>query len=186
MSGGGGPRTRRAFLGAVAAVVVAATTVSCAGAAQYYEGTGLHDATVAEVAGGWKSVEGTRVVLRRDGTAVLEKLDGQDFDYDDGWRLSGRGTWRLTDTSGGQTVRLVLTDRTRVDRRPPGTSAETPEPGAPEPDASEPGASGPEAPSTYAWSFHVDRDKRDAPVLFFFCGDPDIGNTYVMERGSAS
>ncbi|MER5743386.1 hypothetical protein ABT097_08930 [Streptomyces sp. NPDC002225] len=157
-------------------VATAVPATACAGPYQYYDGTGLHDATSAELAGNWKCVEGTRVALRQDGTAVLEKLDGQDFDFDDGWRLSGRGTWRLADSSGGQTVRLRLTDRTRVDRRSPGTSTDTPAPGTSDTDA----------PSTYSWSFHVDRDKRDAPVLFFFYGDPDIGNTYVMEREPAS
>lgn len=36
------------------------------------------------------------------------------------------------------------------------------------------------------WRFHVDRDQRDELVLFFFVGDPDIGNTYVMRREAAS
>ena len=44
------------------------------------------------------------MVLHKDGTALLEKLDGQDFDLEDGWRLSGTGTWQLTDDNGGQVV----------------------------------------------------------------------------------
>ncbi|MEV8453180.1 hypothetical protein AB0467_11920 [Streptomyces sp. NPDC052095] len=186
MTGGHGPRIRRALLGTLVVLATAVPATACAGPYQYYDGTGLHDATSAELTGDWKCVEGTRVALRKDGTAVLEKLDGQDFDFDDGWRLSGRGTWRLADSSGGQTVRLRLTDRTRVDRRSPETSTDTPDPTASNATASDPGTSGPEAPSTYSWSFYVDRDKHDAPVLFFFYGDPDIGNTYVMERESAS
>ncbi|WP_426367559.1 hypothetical protein [Streptomyces sp. E-08] len=148
-------------------MVVVTLLAACAGPYQYYEGTGLHDATTAEVAGAWENVEGTRVVLRGDGTALLDRLDGQDFDFEDGWRLSGTGTWRLADDDGGQVVRLALTARTRVAMRPGLTAAD---PSAPEP------------PSTYAWSFYVDRDERDALVLFFFYGDPDIGNTYVMAR----
>ncbi|WP_306315009.1 hypothetical protein [Streptomyces hydrogenans] len=132
---------------------------------------GLHDATAAEVAGGWENVEGTRVVLRGDGTALLEKLDGQDFDFEDGWRLSGTGTWQLTDDGGGQVVRLALTARTRVDRRfpAPAVAPSTPEP-----------------PSTYSWFFYVDRDQHDGLVLFFMYGDPDIGNMYVMTRETES
>ncbi|MFF0435480.1 hypothetical protein ACFYU9_25040 [Streptomyces sp. NPDC004327] len=95
-------------------MVVLTALTACAGPYQYYEGTGLHDATAAEVAGGWENVEGTRVVLRKDGTALLEKLDGQDFDFEDGWRLSGTGTWQLTDDDGGQVVRLAMTTRTRA------------------------------------------------------------------------
>ncbi|MEV5973113.1 hypothetical protein [Streptomyces sp. NPDC051921] len=33
--------------------------------------------------------------------------------------------------------------------------------------------------------FRVDGDSRGAVVLFFFYGDPDIGNAYVMERPAA-
>ncbi|MFF0751958.1 hypothetical protein [Streptomyces sp. NPDC004267] len=91
-----------------------AALTACAGPDQYYEGTGIHDATAAEVAGGWENVEGTRVVLRKDGTALLEKLDGQGFDFEDDWRLSGTGTWQLADD--GQVVRLALATRTRVEK----------------------------------------------------------------------
>lgn len=117
MAGGGRLRSWGSALGVLMAVLAALT--ACAGPYQYYEGTGTHDATAAEVAGGWDNVEGTRMVLRKDGTALLEKLDGQDFDFEDGWRLSGTGTWQLTDDDGGQVVRLALTARTRVESRSP-------------------------------------------------------------------
>ncbi|WP_241776083.1 hypothetical protein [Streptomyces exfoliatus] len=154
-----------------------AVLTGCAGAAQYYEGTGVHDATVAEVAGAWENIEGTRVVLRKDGTAQVEALDKPDFAFDEGLRLSGKGTWKLTDERGGQRVRLELTKRTKVAIR-----SSSPSPSAV-----------PVAPtmtddplSVDFWRFHVDRDQRDELVLFFFVGDPDIGNTYVMRREAAS
>ncbi|MEV8550846.1 hypothetical protein AB0L04_13590 [Streptomyces glaucescens] len=152
-------------------IMVLAGQTACAGPYQYYEGTGVHDATAAEIAGGWENVEETRVVLRKDGTAIVEKLDGQDFDFEDGWRFSGTGTWQLVDDDAGQVVRLALTTRTRVERRFPAPVAE---PSAPEP------------PSAYSWSFYVDRDHHDGLVLFFMYGDPDIGNTYVMSRETGS
>ncbi|CAL9645085.1 hypothetical protein [Streptomyces sp. enrichment culture] len=157
------------------AVLTAVT--GCAGPFQYYEGTGVHDATAAEVAGSWENVEGTRVVLHQAGTALVQKLDGQDFDFEDGWRLSGTGTWRLTDADGGQLVRLTLTARTRAERRSPATATATPSPTPPSP---------PRPPSRYSWSFYVDRDQHDELRLFFFYGDPDIGNTYVMTRETDS
>ncbi|MGX1364777.1 hypothetical protein RKD19_000136 [Streptomyces canus] len=169
MTGGGRPRAWFAALGGL--MVMLTVLTACAGPYQYYEGTGLHDATAAEVAGDWRNVEGTRVVLRKDGTALLEKLDGQDFDFEDGWRLSGTGTWQLTDDNGGQVVRLALTDRTRVERRFPAPTA------AP---------SSPEPPSTYSWFFYVDRDEDDGLVLFFMYGDPDVGNMYLMTRETGS
>ncbi|MFC9177038.1 MULTISPECIES: hypothetical protein [Streptomyces] len=169
MVGGSRLRAWKATLGGL--MVVLAAPTACAGPYQYYEGTEIHDTTAGEVAGGWENVEGTRVVLRKDGTALLERLDGQDFDFEDGWRLSGTGTWQLTDDNGGQVVRLTLTARTRAESRPTATATDT---------------STPEPPSTYAWSFYVDRDQNDDLKLFFFHGDPDIGNTYVMTRETGS
>lgn len=170
MAGG----TERRMLGVVLGVlmVVSASLTACAGPYQYDEGTGLHDVTAAEAAGSWENAEGTRMVLRKDGTALLEKLDGQDFDFEDGWRLTGTGTWQLNDDEGGQVVRLALTTRTRVERRLPAAA------GA--------GSPAPEPPSTYSWSFYADRDQHDGLVLFFMYGDPDMGNMYVMTRETGS
>lgn len=167
MMGGSRLRAWGSTLGGLVSVL---TVLTACGPYQYYGGTGLHDATPAEVAGGWKNVEGTRVAFREDGSALLERLDGQDFDFEDGWRLSGTGTWRLTDNNGGQKVRLALTARTQVERRFP-LPAHAPSP--------------PELPSTYTWSFYVDRDQHDELKLFFFYGDPDAGNAYVMTRETA-
>ncbi|MEU8621302.1 hypothetical protein [Streptomyces sp. NPDC048623] len=131
----------------------------------------LHDATAAEVAGSWENIDDTRLTLRPDGTALLQRLDGQYFDFDDGWRVSGTGTWELTDDADGQDVRLTMTTRTgsamRDTTAAPGTSTPAP------------------PPTTYTWHFYVDRDQHRALKLFFFYGDPDIGNTYVMRRQAA-
>ncbi|MGC4946475.1 hypothetical protein ACLQ2N_09780 [Streptomyces sp. DT224] len=145
--------------------------VACAGPAQYYGGTGIHDATATEVAGDWENVGGTRVELHQDGAALLAKLDGQDFDYDEGWRLSGTGAWQLADTGSGQVVRLALKAPTRVDRRAPEAEGNS----SPSADA--------RPPSAYNWTLYVDRSEQRHEVrLFFFCGDPDTGNTYVLTR----
>ncbi|WP_237749538.1 glycoside hydrolase family 43 C-terminal domain-containing protein [Streptomyces sp. SS] len=150
------------------AVALLATLTAClAGPGQYYEGTDVHDATSAEVAGAWESVEGTAMTLRPDGTATVTRLDGEDFDFDEGWRLSGTGTWSLSDDANGQDVRLELTTRTKVDKRD---------------DATTPPPDGGEAPTTYSWRFYVDRNDRRELVLFFFFGDPDAGSTYVLTR----
>ncbi|MDW8810042.1 hypothetical protein P1P68_35920 [Streptomyces scabiei] len=84
----------------VRSMLVLAALTACAGPYQSYEGTGIHDTTRTEVAGDWENIEGTRVVFRTDGTALIEKLDGQDFDFDDGRRLScGRSPWTATSTT---------------------------------------------------------------------------------------
>ncbi|MFV5998451.1 hypothetical protein ACNPQM_40385 [Streptomyces sp. NPDC056231] len=108
--------------------------------------------------GRWEYVEGIRVVLREDGTALLRRLDGQDFDFEDGWCLSGTGTWQLTDDDGGQVVRLALKARIRVESRSPVTAAD---------------ASTPEPPSTYAWSFYADRDQYRAKTTIDRTFAPD-------------
>lgn len=146
---------------------------ACAGPAQYYAGTGVHDATVAEAAGTWENIESTRLTLRRDGTASFQHLDGRDFDFDfdfdDGWRVSGTGTWKLSDDADGQDIRLTMTARTGAGTRS---------------DAAVVDASA-SAPATYRWSMYVDRDERDALALFFFIGDPDNGSTYVLRKVAA-
>ncbi|MFE0511024.1 hypothetical protein [Streptomyces sp. NPDC058964] len=83
----------------------------------------LHDVKPAEVSGSWLGYDRTNVVLRPDGKADIRLLDGQEWDFDDGWRLSGTGTWRLTDQrtgwNDGRHVRLTLTSRTAAATRPP-------------------------------------------------------------------
>ncbi|MET7653763.1 hypothetical protein [Streptomyces sp. NPDC005486] len=148
---------------------LSACTAGPAGPYQYYNGTDLHDATVAEASGTWQGAEETRLTLRPDGTAALHLLDGQDFDFDDAWRVTGSGTWKLTDPSGGQRVRLSMTTRTAV-----GTRAVTPAPTA-----------SPDVPSTYTWQLYVDRDAHKRLVLFFFFGDPDSGSTYLLTHTAA-
>ncbi|MFI9105458.1 hypothetical protein ACIGXA_33610 [Streptomyces fildesensis] len=151
-------------LGAMAMAVSGLT--GCAG--RYDAGTGLHDATAADVAGSWHGTEGTRVVLRPDGTALVERLDGEGFAFDDGWRLSGTGTWRLIDDPDGQDLHLALTARTRVDRRMPATTPA---------DA---------VPTSYTWDFFVRRDQHNQVQLFFLFSDPDAANTYVLERAPSA
>jgi hypothetical protein len=169
-----GPRvgeTRRGRWGAaLGGVVLASAVTSGCSATAYYSGTGVHDATVAEIAGAWECREGTRVILRRDGTAVVRRLDGEDFDFDDGWRLSGTGTWRLTDGDDGQEIDLTLTRRTGIDRRA---------------DHGEDEGTSVAPPATYTWDLYVDRGQDERLRLFFFYSDPDAGNRYVLSRPRA-
>jgi len=106
-------------------------------------------------------------VRRRDGTASFQHLDGRNFD--DGWRVSGAGTWKLTDDADGPDIRLTMTART-------GTATRS--------DAAAVDATA-SAPATYRWSMCVDPDQRDALALFFFIGDPDNGSTYVLKKVAA-
>ncbi|MFD7706763.1 hypothetical protein ACFV6E_10465 [Streptomyces sp. NPDC059785] len=139
----------------------------------------LHDAKRTEVPGTWVGYDRTNVVLQPNGKADVDLLDGQEWDFDDGWRLSGTGTWELTDRrtgwNEGQHVRLTLTSRTAV-------TARTPLPDEPPQSLDAPSAIRAEAPRTYTWTFELERDDEDALRLYFFFGDPDSRSTYVLER----
>ena len=135
----------------------------------------VHDAKRAEIVGSWRCVDHTEVTLRPDGKAVVRLLDGQEFDFDDRWRLSGTGSWELTDErtgwNDGQHVRLALTSRTAAATRPPDRD-ERPGPSA----GREP------PPTTYTWTFELQRGDRKQLLLYFFFGDPDSRSAYVLER----
>lgn len=135
----------------------------------------VHDAKRAEIVDSWRCVDSTEVTLRADGTAVIRLLDGQEFDFDDRWRVSGTGVWELTDERGGwndgQHVRLTLTSRTASATRTPA------------PDESLGSSAGPEpAPETYTWTFELQRNDKKRLLLYFFFGDPDSRSAYVLER----
>ena len=122
----------------------------------------LHDVKPAEVPGTWVGYDRTNVVLRPDGKADIRLLDGQGWDFDDKWRLSGTGTWKLTDQptgwNDGQHVQLTLTSRTAV------------------------AADRLQGPKTYTWTFDLERDDKEALTLYFFFGDPDSRSRYILER----
>ncbi|WP_329116504.1 hypothetical protein [Streptomyces sp. NBC_01465] len=134
----------------------------------------VHDATSAELVGTWSCAEGTELTLRQDGSASMALLDGQEFDFDAGWRLSGTGTWRLTSEtagwSGGQHLILTLKTRTGSAQRPDDPTSETPltdrEP----------------APETYIWTFELRRTEQHALQPYFYFGDPDSRSTYVLTK----
>jgi hypothetical protein len=136
----------------------------------------VHDARPAEVPGSWIGYDRTSVTLRPDGKAVIRLLDGQEFDFDERWRLSGTGTWKLTDEqtgwNDGRHVQLTLTTRTAVTTRAPDPSS----PPSPEEDEQ------PRPPKTYTWTFELRRTGRKALELYFFFGDPDSRSTYVLRR----
>lgn len=105
----------------------------------------LHDTKRAEVSGSWIGYDRTNVVFRPDGKADIRLLDGQEWDFDDRWRLSGTGTWKLTDKrtgwNDGRHVQLTPTSRTAVATR-------APEPNEP----LDPLADRLQTPKTYTWS----------------------------------
>ncbi|QKW18593.1 hypothetical protein HUT16_05520 [Kitasatospora sp. NA04385] len=161
-------RARSRVAATLAVSLLLALLCACAGPNQYYAGSGTHGVTTAEAVGEWVGADDTRLTLREDGTALIEHLDGLEFDFDEGWRLSGTGAWQFDDRESGQQLVLDLTTQTSSDTRPGATTAPT-------------GSPGPSRRS-YRWRFELKRDRAKKLVLFFFYGDPDSGNTNVLAR----
>ncbi|MFC9296457.1 hypothetical protein ACFTWH_12450 [Streptomyces sp. NPDC057011] len=129
----------------------------------------VYDARASEIIGTWRCVEGTEVVFHPDRTATVTLLDGQEYDYEGGWRISGPATWRLTaeQPAGwnlGQHVRLDLPARTGAAARGGVQEARQP------------------APDRYLWTFELRRDERQTLELYFFFGDPAARSSYVLEK----
>ncbi|MEV7793165.1 hypothetical protein AB0O68_14390 [Streptomyces sp. NPDC087512] len=148
-----------------AALLALLLALTACGPHTYDDVPALSDVRRSEVPGSWHCVDGTTVVLHPDGKADIRFLDGQEWDFDDGWRLSGTGRWDLTDErtgwNGGRHVRLTLTPRTA-------TTARTSQAGP--------------ASLPYTWTFELRRDAEGALELYFFFGDPDSRSTYVLQR----
>lgn len=135
----------------------------------YRAAPAVYDAKAAEIVGTWRCVDGTEVVFHSDGTAAVTLLDGQELDYDHGWRLTGSGTWKLISRQPagwnyGQHVRLDLPARTAT-----GARGDVP-------------AARQSAPEHYLWTFELRRDARQALELYFFFGDPSAQSAYVLEK----
>jgi len=163
---------RRTRAGAVVVAMTSVLLLSGCNPHMYDPVPGASDVRPAEVAGTWYCIDGTSVTLKPGGKAVVTLLDGQEFDFDDRWRLSGTGTWKLTDADvgwgDGLHVRLRLAQRTAWEERH-------------EPKDTAVGLSSP-APETYTWTLETDRDKKGRLVLFFLFGDPDSRSMYVLEK----
>uniref|UniRef100_A0AAU2JNR1 Lipoprotein n=1 Tax=Streptomyces sp. NBC_00049 TaxID=2903617 RepID=A0AAU2JNR1_9ACTN len=129
----------------------------------------VFDARSSEVVGTWRCVEGTEIDFHSDGTATVTLLDGQEYDYDHGWRISGPATWKLTaeQPAGwnlGQHLRLDLPARTHS-----GTRAAV-------------GREAKPAPERYDWVFELRRDERRGLELYFYLGNSGDNVVYVLEK----
>ncbi|THA36864.1 hypothetical protein E6W17_23865 [Streptomyces sp. A1547] len=128
----------------------------------------VYDARADEIVGTWRCVGGTEVVFRADGSAAVTLLDGQERDYDHGWRLSGSGTWKLIgrEPAGwnyGQHVRLHLPAPASAGARGDAPDRQP-------------------APARYKWTFELRRDHRQTLELYFFLGEPGARSAYVLEK----
>ncbi|MER6849668.1 hypothetical protein AB0A81_01200 [Streptomyces flaveolus] len=169
------PSSGRSRWYATAAACTLVLTLAGCNPHMYDDVPAPRDVRRTDVMGSWDGYDRTHVVLRPDGTADIRLLDGQEFDFDDRWRVSGTGRWALTDEPAGWNdgphVRLTLASRAA-------SATRTPAPDEPPAAAETPEA----APPAYTWTFELRRDDGDALELYFFFGDPDSRSTYVLQR----
>lgn len=156
------------------AVTLSMLTLQGCNPHQYDSVPSVSHAKRSEIVGVWRCVDGTEVDLRPDGTAVVAHLDGQEFDFDEGWRMSGTGTWELLDEQAGwgdgQHVSVRVTQRTSWEER------HDTEPGRRVPEDA-----GELAPKTYTWTLEMERGEKGL-LLFFLFSDPDSRSYYYLEK----
>ncbi|MFJ9055781.1 hypothetical protein [Streptomyces sp. NPDC102409] len=133
----------------------------------------VDDASSGELRGDWRGPDGAQVLLEPDGRAEVQDLGGENWDFDEGWRLSGTGTWKLIKgdkgTIGGapavQVVITQVTDRTQRTSDDPDERTVSPQ----------------EPLSEYTWEFGMERTDEGLQP-YYLAGDPDVATLYQLER----
>ncbi|MFK0189512.1 hypothetical protein [Kitasatospora sp. NPDC090308] len=141
--------------------------------------------TAADLEGTWTGWGGSNVTLKPAGAAQVVQLDGQEFRFDDNWRMTGSGNWELHEPGhyqGGNTVGrgyvVHLTVTAEPDRGTPGGTTPAPT-GIPEQEAADRTAP---APALGTWDMGVTRDHEGRTILYFLTSDPDNRDTYSLSR----
>ncbi|MFI7300293.1 hypothetical protein [Streptomyces sp. NPDC050121] len=141
--------------------------------------------TAQDLYGKWIGWEGSSLTLAPDAKASTVKLDGQEFNFDDAWRMTGTGTWSVLKSGtyqGGNTVGAGSVIHLEV--RPGATaraSASHSPSASPNPTVA---ASRTEPPPDRAtWDIGVTRGKKGEILLVFLTSDPDVRDTYYLTKG---
>ncbi|MEV4616899.1 hypothetical protein AB0K43_30540 [Kitasatospora sp. NPDC049258] len=178
------PKIRPAFLTA-AAVALLTTTVSSCVDSRYEPPLPSVTVGAADLQGTWRGWAGSSLALNPDGNAEATDLDGQEFRFDDGWRMTGKGTWELYEPGryqGGNTVGdgsvVHITVRSAQSSPAPSPALPTPSTSV----AAEAAARTKPAPPEASWYMGVTKGKDGRPMLFFLTSDPDTRDTYTLSK----
>ncbi|WP_328435219.1 hypothetical protein [Streptomyces sp. NBC_00425] len=196
-------RSRRGLASAAVMAALVAGTASCVDN-RYAPPPPPVKAVGVDLYGTWKGWASSSLTLRPDGVAEVADLDGQEFRFDDGWRMTGTGTWTLSEPGrykGGNTVgdgsvvhvkvkpstagsggsadpsdmgRSGSPSPTGALTMPPTTSA------SPLPEAAATRTAPP--PAEASWDLGVVKDEAGRLRLFFLTSDPDVRDTYYLSR----
>ncbi|WP_327269608.1 hypothetical protein OG233_21860 [Streptomyces sp. NBC_01218] len=153
--------------------------------------------TAEELFGTWHGWEGSTLTLEPGAKAKTTKLDGQEFAFDDGWRMTGTGTWSVQEPGtyhGGNTVgngSVVRLKAAPLAGTAPSTDGAVTTPPVGTPDAAvsrDPvdAASRTAPPPDHAtWALGVTEEKEGELRLFFLTSDPDVRDTYYLTKDGA-
>ncbi|MEV6393732.1 hypothetical protein AB0M39_02945 [Streptomyces sp. NPDC051907] len=138
----------------------------------------------SEVMGEWHGWGGSSVRILADGVVEVTLLDGQEFRFDDGWRMTARGKWQLYgpgeyrggNTAGNGSVVQLRVKPSEAPGKSQPSSTGTSEVGA------EAVARTADPPAEAVWSLGVIRDRDDKLALFFLTSDPDARDYYYLSR----
>ncbi|MEV6425641.1 hypothetical protein [Streptomyces sp. NPDC051662] len=153
--------------------------------------------TAEELYGTWHGWEGSSLTLKPGAKAETTKLDGQEFAFDDGWRMTGTGTWSMQEPGayrGGNTVgngsviRLEAAPAANAATSVDGADA-TPPVGTPDtaasPDPMDAASRTAPPPARATWALGVTKEKNGKLRLFFLTSDPDVRDTYYLTKDGA-
>ncbi|MEU8624310.1 hypothetical protein [Streptomyces sp. NPDC048669] len=147
------------------------------------------EVAAADLYGTWTGWKGSSLTLKPESRAVVGKLDGQEFEFDDSWRMSGPGSWRLLNPGayrGGNTVGngSVIQLRASPDAgaRKGNSATESPVAEA-ELDPDDAASRTQPPPEKAVWYIGVTRGKKGELQLFFLTSDPDVRDTYYLAKG---
>ncbi|MGW9245342.1 hypothetical protein [Streptomyces badius] len=117
-------------------------------------------------------------------------LDGQEFRFDDGWRMTGSGTWSLSEPGsykGGNTVGDGSVVHVEVKPSADGMGNDAEEVGqSPSVAPSDPAGAATRTappPEKATWDLSVIKSKSGELEFFFLTSDPDVRDKYYLSRG---
>lgn len=181
-------RVRRGLAAFAAVVALAAGTSSCVDN-RYAPPPQPIRVKASDLHGTWKGWAGSSLTLQPGGVAEVTDLDGQEFRFDDGWRMTGTGIWSLSEPGsykGGNTVgngSVVHVTVNPVAKRPSKeTGAERSGLLASSPLPTDAATRTVPPPAEASWDIGVVKDKSGRPALFFLTSDPDVRDTYYLSR----
>ncbi|WP_240138186.1 hypothetical protein [Streptomyces sp. MUM 178J] len=158
-------------------VFISADPILEADKAQTMEGADLH--------GTWEGWAGSLLTLRQGGTAEVLNLDGQEFRFDDEWRMTGSGSWSLSEPGrykGGNTVGSGYVVHVDVSRRSAEDTAVGAQAPSPSPLPTEAAARTSPPPEKASWDLGVTKNKAGELTLFFLTSDPDVRDAYYLSK----